>query len=39
MHKYNNQKHGQRPFKIVEIGYLHILLAGHLVSVLCIKAD
>jgi hypothetical protein len=30
---------GQRPFKIAEIGYLHILLAGYLVSVLCIKAD
>jgi hypothetical protein len=30
---------GERPFKIVEIGYLHILLAGYLVSVLCIKAD
>jgi hypothetical protein len=29
----------ERPFKIVEIGYLHILLAGYLVSVLCIKAD
>jgi hypothetical protein len=30
---------GERPFKIVEIGYLHILLARYLVSVLCIKAD
>ena len=30
---------GERPFKIVEIGYLHILLTGYLVSVLCIKAD
>ena len=29
----------ERPLKIVEIGYLHILLAGYLVSVLCIKAD
>ena len=28
---------GERPFKIVEIGYLHILLAGHLVSVMCIN--
>ena len=32
------KKMGERPFKIVEIGYLHILLAGYLVSVLCIKA-
>ena len=30
---------GERPFKIVEIDYLHILLAGYLVSVLCITID